>query len=92
VQRHIHSVPSEHQSIRLRPRDPLSNFATPFIQIISSKLFEMSSKISAIANAKQLLKTQTAVKNELNLMEVQDPVTKISEHLFEWSTTTSRRV
>jgi hypothetical protein len=35
-----------------------------------------SSKIPAIANAKELLKTQTAVKNELNSMEVRDPVTK----------------
>ncbi len=37
-----------------------------------------SIKISAIANAKELLKTQTAVKNELNSTEIKDPVTKIS--------------
>jgi hypothetical protein len=35
-----------------------------------------STKISAIANAKELLKTETVVKNELNSMEVRDPVTK----------------
>ena len=37
-----------------------------------------SIKLSAIANAKELLKTLTAVKNEINSMEVKDPVTKIS--------------
>jgi hypothetical protein len=37
-----------------------------------------SSKLSAIANAKELLKTLTAVKNEINSMEVKDPVTKIN--------------
>jgi hypothetical protein len=33
-------------------------------------------KISAIANAKELLKTHISIKNELNSMEVRDPETK----------------
>ena len=36
----------------------------------------LSTKISAIANAKELLKTQISIKNELNSLEVRDPSTK----------------